>query len=118
VKRDTGVAGQMFDFTRSQKNVSSDVLNELNRLADTGNTPSLSKPDASTRVRSLKKQIGEQEYQSFLQYYGDELKTQFSDQISGYDYRDATDEEKKKLLDNIKSDALDDALNQFGYQSK
>lgn len=93
------------------------VVKELQRLQSTGNIPSLTDISASsTRAKQLRQQIGDQEYNHFVVDYGQAFKQGISDLLEDPDYQDATDEEKKNMINDLKSTTFNDYLDEYGYE--
>ena len=106
----------MFDFTKSRNVVANDLLNEFERLAATGNTPSITNPTNSGRVKELKAQVSEDKLNAFLEQLGREYKKQTEKEIKKSSYKKKPDEKKKDSLDQIKTNIIDKLLPKYGYK--
>jgi len=94
-----------------------EVILELNRLASTGNLPSISEPaKTSKRFKQLKEQIGEERFYNARRYFGVSFYEAIKDEITSYGWSDYTDEEKVQIINKIKQDIADDTLFEFDYE--
>ncbi len=117
IKREGGVPAQLLAFTRPQTANDSPLLNELTRLSQTGNTPSLTDIETrSDRVKNLKAQITDDKYKKFLSDFGQEYKKGLERTIKSGEYKRASDEKKKKILDDSKEDSLAKVLKKYHYK--
>jgi hypothetical protein len=93
------------------------VINELIRLKDTGNIPSLTDvTKKSVRAQRLKEQIGDQEYEHFLYDYGQAFKEGIIELIEEDDYKAALDEEKAEMINSLKKEVFTEYLDEYGYE--
>lgn len=95
----------------------SDVLNELNRLESQGQLPSISDIKfTSSRVKKLQAQIGKEEFTEFIIDFGKEYFKALDKNMKMSKYDQLDDEKKKKLINDIKSDVLDETLKKHGFK--
>lgn len=93
------------------------VVNEINRLHGTDNTPvTMNIEKASSRFKELKKQIPQEQFQEALVFYGSNYKAKAERAIGGSVYQSKSDEDKKKALNKIREDVLDRTLKMFHYK--
>ena len=95
------------------------VVTELSRLEKTGNLPSITNVETSNpRVKKFKTQVDSKRYNEFINKYQTELYKAFQGQTKSPDYFMMKDEDKAKALDNLKTQILNTALDDYGYQNK
>lgn len=96
-----------------------ELVKEITRLYESGAGPTVSDIEyASKRVKELKEQISEKDFQKAIVFYGETYGENALDSIQSDEYENADDEEKKKILDRARTESLDAMLNEFGYQKK
>lgn len=92
------------------------VVKEIARLSDTGNTPVLTKIANGKRMKELSAQIGKKKFQEALEFFGKAYGRDAGSEIKKASYKSADDEDKKKLLDGIRDEILEDTLTRFHYK--
>jgi len=93
------------------------VINELIDLNNTGNIPSLSDIEkSSTRVKAFKTQVPISQYNKAISTFKSEFSNKVSTLIHTNEYRTKSDEEKSKMIEDIKNDTLSKILANFGYK--
>jgi len=94
------------------------TYNELERLLEQGELPSLSDiTKTSTRVKKMQEQLGEVKFREMILYFGGKFKIELDREISKNSYKRLSDEDKKDRIIAIKNSILDDTLDKFGYKS-
>ena len=112
-----GFASTMLFGSRLSTSDSSPVIDELVRLDSVGKLPSITDyAKTSTAMLNLKKQIGEKAYYDAETYLGENLQTAFDREMKTGGYKSSDDDEKAKLLDNLKGDVLANTLLKFHYK--
>jgi len=107
----------LFAGARFKEGRENDVLNELNRLASQSMLPSLTDVQySSSRVKELQQQIGEEKFKEALQYFSTTWYEQLDKAIHRFKYQSLNDEDKKKLMNNLRSEVLDATLKKYGYR--
>lgn len=93
------------------------IVDEIKRLDESGNLPSLTRPEwTSDRVKTFKTQVSEEKYNKMLNDFRTEYKTKTDRMISTGGYQRLDDVKKTDELNKIKNDALDNALKRNGYR--
>ncbi len=93
------------------------LVKEFVRLESEGQLPSITEVEqTSSRVKELKVQIGDQKFNQAMGYYRDLFKKRTERIIETGKYKRMNDEDKKKEIDNIKNDALDQMLKKYRYK--
>lgn len=96
-----------------------EIIKELDRLHQTGNLPSLTRPEkTSSRVKSFKNQVSEEKFEKTMTDFRNLYKDKTIELIESKKYKKLTDEEKKKKIDYIKNKALDISLKKNGYKKE
>jgi hypothetical protein len=106
-------------FTGARYKIAKDnpVINELNRLSSQGSLPSLADISyTSSRVVELKSQIGEEKFKEAIIWFGTNLYKEFDKTISSSKYNKMSDEDRKKELNKVRQDILDDMLKKYKYK--
>lgn len=92
-------------------------INELDRLDKNGYLPSITAPSkTSPRMKGLKTQIGEDKYRDAVSYYYQSFKDGTQKLMDSSKYGKMSDEDKKKAIESVKSDALESTLKKYGYK--
>jgi hypothetical protein len=103
----SGGANQIFFGSRVKTEINNPVFNELQRLSEQGEMPSLSDiQKTSTRVKKLKSVAEEKTFNAFVRTYGKSLYATWSGVMKSDDYINSTDEDKKTLLTRSKTEVL------------
>lgn len=93
------------------------LVNEMSRLAETGNLPSITDPSkTSSRAKDLKRQIGNDKYEEALTFFTDTLRGELTDLVQSDFYFELEDTEKQNIINNIKTDVLDYMLAEYQYE--
>jgi hypothetical protein len=95
------------------------LLTEISRLTKAGHGPAISDIErSSAKVQELKQQLDQKAYQSALKYFGREYGRKAISMLGSYEYRTATDEEKKQKLNYLRSQTREDMLKRYGYRPR
>jgi len=93
------------------------VIDEMTRLNEAGQLPTLTRPDlTSSRVKALKEQIGVVKYALALDYFRSKYYADIDKTIASNTYKRLGDEDKKNALDKIKDDDLNTMLTKYHYK--
>lgn len=93
------------------------VISELGRLDEAGQLPSITDAEkTSSRVKGFKAQVSAEKYDKTIDRYQVDLLKAFEKTISSRQYERASNEEKKEMLNKVKSDTLNRALTRGGYR--
>lgn len=94
----------------------SQILNELVRLNQDGNLPSITDVSGMKTMGDLSNQIGKEKFNQATDYFAKSLKTNMTETINSDDYKAASSTlDQKVLLDKTKAHTLKQTLDQFGY---
>lgn len=94
-----------------------EIVRELKRLDNTGNLPSLTRPEwTSSRVKDYKMQVSESKYNKTMNDFRSMYKTKTIKLIKSRSYQKMSDENKKTEIDKIKNQSLDTVLKRGGYR--
>lgn len=95
----------------------SDVVNELERLYDVKEGPAMSDIKRnSKRVEELKSQISKDKFNEAITFYSKLYGEETSNAIKTTDYKTATDEEKRKILNKVRDTSMERMLKKYGYK--
>ena len=95
----------------------SDVVNELERLYRVKEGPAMSDIKRnSKRVEELKSQVSKEKFDEAIGFYSDLYSKASENAIKTTDYKTATDEQKKKILNKVRDESMDRMLKKFGYK--
>lgn len=106
-------------FGARVKTASTDPLvTELSRLDSTDNLPSITDVSkTSQRAKELKAQIGDAKFDEAMRKFGKYFKADLTDLVNSDTYiRAEGDDERKKMIDQIKADTFDYILGEYKYQ--
>jgi len=93
------------------------LIDEISRLEVVGEAPAIADIERSSkRVQGLKTQLSENLYQSALKFYGREYGRRAAREILRASYRRASDEDKKKMLNAIRTEVRNQMLRKFHYR--
>jgi len=96
----------------------SDVIDELERLKSTGNLPSITDVEkTSSRVKAYKSQVTAEKYDQVIDSYQQRLLEGIEKLIRNNSYERADDEQKSKLINDLKTDILDTELKRGQYKA-
>jgi hypothetical protein len=94
-----------------------EIIDQLVALDKEGELPAITDVSkSSTRAKALKKQIGEDKFSNAMTDFGKNLKQAFIEIIQDEEYKSATPQEKKKMLDKAKETTFNDMLDTYGYE--
>lgn len=103
--------------SRVKTAVDDKVVNELDRLNRSGQLPSIADVEkSSSRVKEYKTQVDEKKYQEMITYFGSRFRSESEKLIDSGKYKSADNDEKKKLIEKAREDALETALTRHGYK--
>lgn len=102
-------------ITREDKTI--DILDEYNRLNNSGKMPSVSNPTGSY-ITELKEKLGDKEYYERLAEFQRNYADRVSREINSSSYKRKTDEEKKKSLDKIRKTTILNELKKLNNKTK
>lgn len=95
------------------------VVEELARLAEKDQLPAITDVSkSSSRAKTLKEQIGETKFREFYVDFGKSFKEGIIELLSDSEYKDASDEERKEMINKVKQDLFDEALDDYGYEKE
>jgi hypothetical protein len=117
LKSENFVSTMLFG-SRLKTPIENDVLNEINRLYGENAAPAISDIRYGKRMQELSKQIGEAKFNEAISYYGKLYGNKSMRTISTPKYKSSVDEEKMKMLNKNRDEALDEALRKFGYKKQ
>lgn len=107
----------MGDLMVSLKENSPKLFDEIGRLVAEGESPTTKDADkGSTRVDQLKIQIGDTRFQTALKFFGIQYGKRASRLIFTKEYRRGTDEEKKSMLNKVRTEVRSEMLEKFGFR--
>jgi tetratricopeptide (TPR) repeat protein len=93
------------------------LVNEVERLYSVQEGPTISEiKKGSGRVKELKEQISPEKYNQALSDFGKEYGKNADRLINSREYKDAPDEQKKKLLNKIREKELERMLRKYNYK--
>lgn len=108
----------LFFGSRVKKSSESDpVINELSRLSNAGQLPSIaSVAKTSPRAKDLKVQIGDEKFYEAMTRFGKAFKNNLESLIQNPAYKNASDEKKKQTIESIKDKLFEQTLVTYGYK--
>lgn len=113
--KEEGVASRGLMGTNLTKASNDPVVKEISRLVKAGQSPTFSGIEYTNKsIKNLIKQVGDQT--KVLEYYGEYYHENASDEIKSDDYQEASDEDKKTMLNSIHRDAINETLDHFDYK--
>lgn len=116
IKTEDSISTLLFG-SRVKTNRENELINELGRLADNNMLPSITNIEkSSSRAQRLNAQIGDKEFSNAKEYYGKNLKDELMLTVNSDEYKDLNDEDKKKMIEDIKGDMLEDMLAEYNYE--
>lgn len=106
---------------RVKTNRESKAIDELVRLQETGNLPSITDPErTSSRVKDFKSQMEEkgdlEKFERIMQKFKDDFSKKLTQLTNSFVYRNMDDEKRSNAINKIKNDALKKALILGGYR--
>jgi hypothetical protein len=94
----------------------SDLIDEISRLDDAGHSPTITRWDSSSKVRGLKTQVSIDKFQDALKWVGREYGRRATRLLKTAKYKRASDEDKRDLLNEVRTDVRSMMLRKFGYR--
>jgi hypothetical protein len=93
------------------------IIDEISRLEREGQTPTIADLErSSTRIQGLKAQVSPEKFQNALKYFGREYERQTGRLLRTTKYQRATDEDKKEMLNKIRTGVRSKMLKRFGFR--
>lgn len=93
------------------------IVDELSRLAQSGNLPAITDiAKTSPRAKLLKQQIGDEEFQSFYIEFGTEFKEGIAELVQDDEYLSEPDDKRSDMINSFKRKLFDDKLEEWGYE--
>jgi len=93
------------------------IITELRRLDETGNLPSITRPEkTSTRVKEFKTQVDVATFDKAMERFRSYYRKRSLAAVDSEKYKSLTDEDKKKVFDHIKEDSLNTMLEVYKYK--
>lgn len=112
-----GLWSALFAGSRMKTAKEDIVIDELSRLAESGNLPAITDVSKSSpRAKELKKQIGEKDFKEFFIDFGTSFKQGIADLMEENDYIEAENDKKSDQINNFKRKLFDDKLEEYGYE--
>ncbi|MEK7180522.1 MAG: hypothetical protein AAB706_03525 [Patescibacteria group bacterium] len=112
-----GFWSSLFAGSRMKTKKEDVVIDELSRLAESGNLPAITDVSrTSPRAKLLEKQIGKEEFRNFYIDFGTSFKEEISEILEDEDYLDAKDDEKADQINSLKKRLFNEKLNEWGYE--
>lgn len=118
VKAESPLSTLLFG-SRVKTSQTSPLIDEITRLSETGNLPSITDyAKTSGRMKELKVQIGDEKFAEAEKYLGERLNKKMTEEINKGGYKRANDEKKASRLNTVKEKALEKTLREFKYKKK
>ena len=118
-KKGEGLLSTIFFGSRIRTATDDPVVTELERLATTKNLPSITDvAETSPRAKELKEQIGATQFRNAMIEFGQNFKSGIKELLQDAEYQEVKDDEKKKMIDKVKSDLFEDMLLEYNYTPK
>jgi len=118
-----GISSSTYSTTTSSINnefgkspFGNDLIKEFDRLNSTGNKPTLTNPQDNKSWQGLKTQLGDKKYNKAIEDFKSTWARSDDNLMKQDMYKKASDEEKKNLLDKIKSEAESKIQKEAGYR--
>jgi hypothetical protein len=93
------------------------IIDEISRLEREGQAPTIADLErSSTRVQGLKAQVSSEKFQKALQYFGSEYGRRTARLLKTTRYKRATDEQKKEMLNKVRTEVRARMLRRFGFR--
>lgn len=95
------------------------VVDEITRLAETNNLPSVTNiTETSPRFKELKEQVGAEKFREVQNYMGEELNKIWERKINSFIYKRLPDDKKASALNALKDDIAEKTLKKYRYKPK
>lgn len=111
-----GLATTLFAGARIKTEISSKEGSEIYRLHRTGNGPTITnwKYIRSEKLKSLNEKVGDEKFDSiFIEEYGPKFKESISKIIDKDNYKKASDEDKKKYIDDAEDAVMEKIYSKY-----
>lgn len=94
------------------------VITEISRLNESGNIPTLTRPEksANSRMSQLKEQIGDDKYYEANQFFRNRYFDKVSKLIDSSKYKKLSDDEKQNEINSIRDEAIEKTLSKYKYK--
>jgi hypothetical protein len=107
----------LFTGSRIKKANQNIIIDEISRLERVGQAPTISDIErSSTKVQGLKSQVSSEKYQNALKYFGEQYGRLTTRLLKTTKYQRASDEDKKLMLNKIRTEVRARMLKRFGYR--
>ena len=112
-----GLISTLLFGSRVKTAQSNELTKEIQRLYKTDTGPTITDiARSSKRVKELKNQIPDEEFQDALKFYGKRYGLYTNMRMKTVSYKKANDDEKKRMLDKIRNESVDKMLKKYGYK--
>jgi hypothetical protein len=116
-KKGEGMLSQILFGSRVKTAEDSKLLDEIQRLADAGEAPSISDVSySSQRFKDLKEQIPLKKFQAAVNVFNKRYASKAKMQIRKADYKRKSDYKKKNMLNKVRREAMDYVLDRYKYK--
>lgn len=114
-----GFVSTMLFGSRVKTTTQGTVVKELTRLFGEGVEPNVTDIEygKSSRVKAIKDKLSPREFNDAVKMFQQTYGSRAESLIQRADYQDASDDEKKEMLDDIRDDAINEMLSKYGYGS-
>lgn len=94
------------------------LINEIARLNGVGQAPTITdlESSGSKRIQELKAQIGDQKFQEAVKNFGETFGNKATHKIQNPNYIKATDEDKKKIINNLREETINHLMIRYHYR--
>jgi len=97
-------------------NIPKEVVMEFDRLAGTGNKPSMSDPEGLANIKDFKTQVSSDIYNQFLSELKSTLPGVYQNTMMNTSYLGSSDKDKASALDHFRSETIKALLDKYRYQ--
>lgn len=113
-----GVVSQILTGARVSKSRSNPVIDEIARLTNAGEKPSITnfRETNSPRVAQIKEKLSTDQFNEAADLYGKLFAERTSKLLSNQDYQSLSNEGKKREIDHVVDITLDEVLKKYGYK--
>jgi hypothetical protein len=112
-----GFWSSLFAGSRMKTQKEDVVIDELSRLAQSGNLPAITDVSrTSPRAKRLEQQIGKEQFREFYIEFGKEFKEGIAEIVQSDDYLSVGDDERSDEINKFKRKLFDDKLEEWGYE--
>jgi len=106
----------LFAGGRLKNDLSNKITDEYSKLLKDDSIPSLSDVEDWKRFEQAKTQLGDEKYKEAFKHFQLEWKNRTLQMIDDKEYNKLQPEDKKKELDDMRSDVADEILESYGYE--